>query len=481
MNETKRIQNRSGYKLDKVGVILLVGFIVLAIITSIVAYNLIHNLVSGWSMTSLPGAPVSGSEGPGTSSSQEGNVPLQPVGGPPPKAWDGKSRINILFFGLDYRACDSDFNFSECDANGASRTDSMILFTVDPSTNTAGMLTIPRDLWVDIPGGFGFNKINTAYFFGESYKVPDGPTLAMQTMQSFLGVPIQYYVRIDFEAFMKMIDEIGGIQVIPDQDVVLKSQTGYPKTYPAGEAVTFDGWYALAFARNRHTANDDFDRSHRQQQVIMAIKKQVTRFDMLPTLISRAPALYSELSAGIHTNLTLDQALQLAVLVMSMPDASITQASITPSQVVAKRITLSTGQAADILVPIPEEIRLIRDSIFASGGTTGPMAAGLDQNAKLVGENARVQVVNGSNTGGLAERTQTYLQSQGVNVTQIGSATYMANCEIDVYNPKPYTLSYLASLFGVSSNNIVSKYDPNATADIVVVLGDSWAANNPMQ
>jgi LCP family protein required for cell wall assembly len=480
MNETNRIRNRSGYKLDKVGSILLVAFIALAIVTAVVAYRIIHNLVSGWSMTSLPGAPVTSSSGSNTTSSG-GNIALQPAGGPAPKAWDGKSRVNILFFGLDYRNCDSNFNFSECDSNGASRTDSMILFTVDPSSNTAGMLTIPRDLWVDIPGGFGFNKINTAYFFGEAYKVPDGPTLAMQTVQDFLGVPIQYYVRIDFEAFMKVIDEIGGIQVIPDQDVVLKSETGYPKTYPAGVPVTFNGWYTLAFARNRHTENDDFDRSHRQQQVIMAIKKQVTRFDMLPTLISKAPALYNELSAGIHTNLTLDQALQLAVLVMSMPDQDITQAAITQNQVVAKRITDSTGAAADILVPIPEEIRLIRDSIFTSGGTTSPMASSMDQNSKLVGENARVQVVNGSNTSGLAEKTQTYLQSQGINVTQVGNASYMANCEIDVYNPKPYTLSYLANLFGVSSNDIVSKYDPTAEADIVVVLGDSWAASNPMQ
>jgi len=422
----------------------------------------------------------------------------------------------------------------------------MILFTLDPSTKTAGMLSIPRDLWVDIPGGFGFYKINTAYFFGESQHAPDGPTLAMQTVQNFLGVPIQYYIRIDFVAFIKLIDEIGGVQITPDMDISLKDTsniisyfintntgevlqnyvdpathknvldlmqcsnclevgtqanrdtsdcpaTPLPKAVPCrvesgaqilnltkGETYTLNGDQTLAYARNRYIEGEDYARASHQQQVVMAIKNQIMRLDMLPTLLVKAPALYTELSSGIHTNLTLDQALQLAVLVLNMPDDAITQAAIGESQVVPKRITLADGQVLDVAVPIPEEIRIVRDSIFTSGGTTSPMTANLDQTVKLQGEAAKVQVVNGSNTSGLESRTQTYLQSQGVNVVQTGNASYMANCEIDVFTSKPYTLAYLASLFGVSSNNIVSKYDPNSSVDIVVILGDSWAASNPM-
>lgn len=552
MNETNRIRSRQGYKLDRTGIILLGGFIILAIITAIVAFNVIHNLVSGWSMTSLPGAP-STTNGTGTNnSSSGGNTVLQPAGGgPAPKAWDGKSRINILFFGLDYRKCDTYFANSAtgCDPTGVARSDSMILFTVDPVNQTAGMLSIPRDLWVDIPGGFGFNKINTAYQSGEAFKAPDGPTLAMQTVQNFLGVPIQYYVRIDFEAFIKMIDEIGGIVITPDMDIDLKDTsnilsyfenaatgetvsnyvdskthrnvTDYeqclnckevmvqagkdPGVCPQqpisnavtckvisgeqilslknGETYTLNGDQALAYARNRHIEGEDFARSSHQQQVIMAILNRVRSSSMLPTLMSKAPALYNELSSGIHTNLTLDQALQLAVLVLNIPQDKIVKTGITESQVIPSTTQImNSGQLVNVsvLIPIPEEIRIVRDSIFTDGGTTNPMAGNLDQSAKLQGEAARVQIVNGSNTSGLAEKTQTYLAAQGVNVTQIGNASYMANCEIDVFNPKPYTLSYLANLFGVSTSNIISKYDPSASADIVVVLGDSWANNNPM-
>jgi len=146
----------------------------------------------------------------------------------------------------------------------------------------------------------------------------------------------------------------------------------------------------LAYAGNRYIEGEDYARASHQQQVVMAIKNQIMRLDMLPTLLVKAPALYTELSSGIHTNLTLDQALQLAVLVLNMPDDAITQAAIGESQVVPKRITLADGQVLDVAVPIPEEIRIVRDSIFTSGGTTSPMTANLDQTVKLQGEAAKV-------------------------------------------------------------------------------------------
>ena len=91
---------------------------------------------------------------------QDAQTPLQPVGGPTPEPWDGASRVTLLVMGLDYR----DWLAGE----GPPRTDSMILLTLDPLNRTAGMLSIPRDLWVTIPGGFDNNRINTAYSLGEA-------------------------------------------------------------------------------------------------------------------------------------------------------------------------------------------------------------------------------------------------------------------------------------------------------------------------
>ena len=90
----------------------------------------------------------------------------------------------------------------------------MMLVTVDPMTKQAGIVSIPRDLWVEIPG-FNHNRINTAYMFGEAYNVPGGgPALAVQTVEDLLGVPIQFYAVVDFYTFERLIDEIGGIDVL---------------------------------------------------------------------------------------------------------------------------------------------------------------------------------------------------------------------------------------------------------------------------
>ena len=119
--------------------------------------------------------------------------------------WDGVGRVTILLLGLDHRDWEA--------GNEYSRSDTMILLTLDPLTRTAGILSVPRDLWVAIPG-FKHGKINTAYYLGDAYNLPGGgPGLAVKTVEQFLGVPINYYAQIDFGAFVRFIDEIGGVKI----------------------------------------------------------------------------------------------------------------------------------------------------------------------------------------------------------------------------------------------------------------------------
>jgi LCP family protein required for cell wall assembly len=120
--------------------------------------------------------------------------------------WDGGSRVNVLFIGVDYR----DWEAGE----GAPRSDTMILFTLDPVSKTAGMISIPRDMWVNIPGS-GYGRINTAYSIGAGLGLPGGgPGLAMKTVEQFLGVPVHYYAQVEFNTFVEMIDTIGGVDVL---------------------------------------------------------------------------------------------------------------------------------------------------------------------------------------------------------------------------------------------------------------------------
>jgi polyisoprenyl-teichoic acid--peptidoglycan teichoic acid transferase len=502
MERTSNIQPRRFYRPDRTAIILFAVFVVLALVTAIFAFNFFSNLIKGWTVTNLPGAP-SVDNNSGANQNPGLSQPLQPASGPASKPWDGKSRINILLIGLDYRVCDSTHDYETCDicdpsylnahkndpaklnkcvagnTSTASHSDTMILFTVDPVTMTAGMLSIPRDLWVDVPN-YGFYKINTAYFLGEANHLPGGgPQKVMDTVSDFLGIPIQYYLRIDFNVFIKLIDEIKGVTVTPDQDLIVRNANNYPVTLKAGIPVTLDGVMALSYARERHqTFGGDFDRSKRQQEVIMSIRNRVLNYNMLPTLVAKAPILYAEVSSGVHTNLGFDQVIQLAQLVLNIPADSILKTSIGTDALVEGR----SPDGLSIYLPIPDKIRLLRDQLFVPGSTTQPMGTFTgNTGGSLQSEAARITVQNATNTGGLGETTASYLQSLGLNVIGVSNANNVSDGNaIYVYSSKPYTLSYLANLFGVGSSSIWNSFDPNATTDFIVVLGTSWANNNPM-
>ena len=227
-NFLSRIRLPSNLKLPKIGrpSAFQLIFWTVSIAVAVVVFIFARSLTACWRITDLPGSPPagckSGSVNPlGTPMINEQGTPIAAVDLPPtpvpiellPPAWDGASRINILFIGLDYR----DWITNE----GPPRSDTMILFTVDPLTKSAGMLSIPRDMWVNIPG-VGYSRINTAYSSGEANQFPGGgPGLAMKTVENFIGVPVHYYAQVDFGTFTDFIDYIGGIDVNVEQDLVL--------------------------------------------------------------------------------------------------------------------------------------------------------------------------------------------------------------------------------------------------------------------
>ena len=199
--------------LDRMAIILLAAFIVVAIITAFVAFNVVRNFVQSWTMTSVEGSPnlVQSTRVNDQGTPVPVDVPLQASTGPTAQPWDGTSRVTILVIGLDYR---------DWEAGGPPRSDTMMLLTLDPLSKTAGMLSVPRDMWVNIPQVNTYAKINEAYRYGELYKLPGGgPGLATETVRAFLGIPINYYAQVDFYAFEKFIDEIGGIDVTVDSEL----------------------------------------------------------------------------------------------------------------------------------------------------------------------------------------------------------------------------------------------------------------------
>ncbi len=453
--------------------VLLLVFFVSASITGYLVYLTIHDYF-GDGGSSLPSMPVADTGGDNPISLLNNipnvNAPLQKGDAPPARDWDGKSRINVLLVGLDYR----DWLANE----GPPRSDTMILFTLDPQTQTAGMLSIPRDLWVEIPGE-GYHKINQAYQLGQVNRHPGkGPGLALDTVEQFLDVPVPYYVQVDFSTFIRFIDEIGGVKLnVPERIVVDPLGDNNTVVLKPGMQ-TLPGDIALAYARARNTAGSDFDRAKRQQQVIMAVRDRILDFKLLPSLISKAPVLYQELSSSVKSNLSLYQIIQIAWIAQQIPKEKIVRKFIGPNQV----IITTSWNGMSILAPIPEEIFKIRDEIFTQAPVPNPtVSMGMDDKARMVAENARVFVQNGTMTSGLAARTDRYLRDLGVKVVEVGNADQFADSTMLVdYTGKPYTLSFLANALGVPEQNILHRYDPESTIDVQVILGRDWAESNPM-
>ena len=464
----------------------------LSIALAVVVFVVARNLTDCWSVTNLPGRPLSTCTGLSNTDTVftpeeggdtlAGEVPPTPVvipEAPLPPSWDGASRINILFFGLDYR----DWVANE----GPPRSDTMILFTIDPIAKTAGMLSIPRDLWVNIPG-FGYSRMNTAYPSGEGAQLPGGGAgLVMKTVEQLLGVPVHYYAQVDFITFTEFIDYIGGVDVWVEDDLVLDPVGGGKdkfRVYCCGYR-HMNGWRTLAYARTRKGGDGDIDRSRRQQWVIQAIQKKVFEPTVFPVLVQNAPEIYTQFQSGIHTNLSFEDALKLAMLGKDMTEKPIKSGVIDTSMVVFDNVILG-GAPASIMKPITDKIRVLRDEIFSSGGALSPLAAPLgttDINLiaqAMRAEEARVRIVDGTFTPGLDQRAGAFFQSQGMNVTEVGAADNVYSTTIVIVSgPKLYTLRYLQAVFALTHTQVRFNPDPSSTVDIEIRLGSDWAGSIP--
>ena len=281
------------------------------------------------------------------------SVPQTPV---PLKAWDGKERLNVLVMGIDQRQGETELGY---------RTDTMIVLTLDPATLQGGMLGVPRDMWVPIPG-YGNARINTANDIGDRVKYPGGgPALAKKTVENVLGVKIQHYVRLNFTAFEDLIDRIGGVTIDVPNDI-------YDPTYPTNTYSTqvfsithglhkMNGEVALKYARSRH-GSTDFDRAKRQQQVMLAVQEQLKNPRTAVALFASASEIMQNLDASVQTDMTLDQIRQLAVLGAQIDRKNIRSAVIDENYVEYR----DTADGQNVVVPNRAAMARLRTSFFTS-------------------------------------------------------------------------------------------------------------------
>jgi polyisoprenyl-teichoic acid--peptidoglycan teichoic acid transferase len=226
-------------------------------------------------------------------------------------SWDGQSRFNILVLGMDRRpGARNNLNV---------RTDALMLVSYDPQNQSIGILDIPRDMFFAVMGmDEDLMRVNTLMVEGESLQENCGPFFAMEAFQLNLGMYVDAYVALDFEAFIEFVDIIGGITVdvpiaINDREYPNMNYGFSPLFIPAG-LQKFDGYTALAYARTRH-GDSDYLRGERQLQIVSAVQDRLSNPATLQDLVLNLPQIVNILNGKFYSNLPPEQ---LAFLGISM-------------------------------------------------------------------------------------------------------------------------------------------------------------------
>lgn len=243
-------------------------------------------------------------------------------------------RTNILLLGTD----------DSPERGSVGRTDTIILATIVPLKPYVGMLSIPRDLWVTVPG-VGEQRINTAYFFAESNEAGSGSRAALQTIRENFGVPVRYYAVIHMFGLASVVDALGGV------DVQLDSPTG---GFPAG-VHHLNGEEALFFVRER-SSSDDFNRMVRAQILLSAMFRKAGN----PSYWSSLPQFVSSLAQVVDTNIPVWQWPRLLFALLRAFLFGIDSQTITREMVVP----FQTSQGAQVLAPNWDAIHPLLSRMF---------------------------------------------------------------------------------------------------------------------
>ncbi|MCS7276986.1 MAG: LCP family protein [Dehalococcoidia bacterium] len=379
-----------------------------------------------------------------------------------PEAATPEQRINILLLGLDLRPDDP--------PGTPARTDSIAILTLDPYSNTGGVLSIPRDLWVQIPtarGGYFYQRINVAY---EAADWPDvrypggGVALVKDTIKNNFGINIDHYVVMDWSTFVQIIDTLGGIDV-DVQETVYDPAYNECNRCPYQEVLFrpgrqhMDGRRALAYVRIRY-GSDDLDRIERQQQVMMAVLDKATSAGILLNPV-RLRELYDRFRRSVNTDVSPARALGLALKLRDVPREQIKTFSL--RDVV---YPMTTEDGAAVLGWDPDKMKLVVRQFFLDG--------------KVDQEAARIEVQNGSDVPGLATQIKNFLASQGLPEDRLSVATApgprLAETTICDLAGKSYTAKKLAEWLSLPETRVVNGNcagvaPVNGPADIIIVAG----------
>lgn len=380
---------------------------------------------------------------------------------------EGDSRINILLLGIGGPGHD-----------GANLTDTILLASIDPISDKAVLLSIPRDLWVRIPGD-GSQKINAAYADAvdnskaktQAGQEEDGIAQLDKTLQPVLdGVHINYHVLLDFSAFKQTVDALGGVTVnVPETlyDPTIAWENHRNPVIAKKGIQTFNGAQALLYARSRETSSD-FARGERQRLLITAIKDKTFSAGTFANPL-KVSSLLDSLGANVFTDFSATDIHCLYKQMSTIPNNSIQSLDmVTPPNTL-----LTTGNMNGLSIVEPRAGLYQYDDIHDF--LHGALKDGL-----ITKENAPVAVYNATGTAGLATSEAKLLKQYGYNITTVqnaGNATDpAATTVVDLSKgADKYTAHYLESRFGVTSaGKVPGEFGvvPPAGTKFVIILGE---------
>ena len=355
-------------------------------------------------------------------------------------SWSGNDRLNILVMGVDTREADP----------ATRNTDTMLVLSLDPVNKTAAMLSIPRDVYIDKPGTFQ-GKINSAYASG-------GPNLARRLVDDLLGIRIHTYVLVNFEAFNKIVDGVGGVVVDAKRPV---RDEYYPTPDYGIERVNIltgpqlmHGDLALKYARSRHDTND-YSRARRQQEVIGALRTRLTQADALRTL----PSLIDTVGTTLETDFDPANVLPLARTGTGIASADISSDVLYPCGGDYPHCELMyNGDNGFFLLPDRAKVR--------------DFAAQLFYDPRIRQEGAHVEIENSGARAGAAKDVADRLALRAYGIVGVTNGSTARSVILVRNTSKRYTAEQLRQALG--GIPMETSGDGSGGPDIVVRIGSDF-------
>ncbi len=396
---------------------------------------------------------------------------------------EGRGRINVLLLGRGGGTHDA-----------PDLTDTMMLASIDPVNHTSTLLSVPRDLWVNVPD-HGVMKLNAAWetgvykYLGKNTQnttdpkaVQAGFDVVDQTVEEVLGVTIDYNMLVDFQAFKQAVDTVGGVTVNVPTDLVdptMAWENAGNATLAKAGIQDFDGTNALIYVRSRETTSD-FARAERQRSVLVALKGRVENLGTLSNPM-KLSGLLNAFGNNIQTDLSIKNASRLFGIIKDVSDVNVnsislagspdkpdTSASSAPSAVNAPQPYVSTGNINGQSIVLPKA------GLF-NYGAIQQFVRGQLKDPYILQEKAKIIVMNGTTQAGLATTKADELKSYGYNILRTGNTSnsgWSTTTLVDLTHTKKYTKNYLEQRLGVKAADSLAdtSIDTNG-ADFAIIIG----------